>query len=108
MGLTKVEVGFREIFAKTRAINVLSAARLFLYLILDYTDGDKVALNVGFYCMANAGGRLVGCLLSGVLFEWAGLPGCLWGTFAFAAMAALMALALPAPCCIPGCSPPLE
>jgi hypothetical protein len=65
------------------------------YLILDYTDGDKVALNVGFYYMANAGGRLVGCLLSGVLFEWAGLQGCLWGAFVFALAAALIALALP-------------
>jgi hypothetical protein len=65
------------------------------YLILDYTDGDKVALNVGFYYMANAGGRLIGCLLSGLLFESAGLPGCLWGTFAFALAAALIALALP-------------
>ena len=65
------------------------------YLILDYTDGDKVALNVGFYYMANAGGRLVGCLLSGLLFEWAGLPGCLWGTFVFALVAALIALRLP-------------
>lgn len=49
------------------------------YLILDYTDGDNVALNVGFYYMANAGGRLVGCLLSGALFQWSGLAGCLWG-----------------------------
>ena len=65
------------------------------YLILDYTEGDKVALNVGFYYMANAGGRLAGCLLSGVLFEWAGLDGCLWGTFVFALIAALIALALP-------------
>ncbi len=65
------------------------------FLILDYTDGDKVALNVGFYYMANAGGRLVGCLLSGVLFQLAGLPGCLWGTFAFALMSALIALRLP-------------
>jgi predicted MFS family arabinose efflux permease len=65
------------------------------YLILDYTDGDKVALNVGFYYMANAGGRLAGCLLSGMLFEWAGLQGCLWGTFVFALLAALIALGLP-------------
>jgi len=65
------------------------------YLILDYTDGDKVALNVGFYYMANAGGRLVGCLLSGLLFEWAGLGGCLWSTLVFALIAALIALALP-------------
>ncbi len=65
------------------------------YLILDYTEGDKVALNVGFYYMANAGGRLVGCLLSGVLFQLMGLAGCLWGTFAFALVAAVIALRLP-------------
>ena len=65
------------------------------YLILDYTEGDQVALNVGFYYMANAGGRLAGCLLSGILFEWTGLQGCLWGTFAFALIAALLALGLP-------------
>ncbi|HEY0945347.1 MAG TPA: organoarsenical effux MFS transporter ArsJ [Opitutaceae bacterium] len=65
------------------------------YLVLDYTDGDKVALNVGFYYMANAGGRLVGCLLSGVLYQLAGLAGCLWGAFAFALAAAAIALGLP-------------
>ena len=48
------------------------------YLILAYTDSDKVALNVGFYYMANACGRLVGTLLSGVMYLVAGLPGCLW------------------------------
>jgi predicted MFS family arabinose efflux permease len=65
------------------------------YLILDYTDGDKVALNVGFYYMANAGGRLAGCLLSGLLYQAAGLGGCLWGTVVFAGLAAGVALALP-------------
>ncbi|MCW5548996.1 MAG: organoarsenical effux MFS transporter ArsJ [Opitutaceae bacterium] len=65
------------------------------YLILDYTEGDKVALNVGFYYMANAGGRLVGCLLSGVLYQFAGLTGCLWGAFGFALISALVALGLP-------------
>jgi predicted MFS family arabinose efflux permease len=65
------------------------------YLVLDYTDGDKVALNVGFYYMANAGGRLLGSLLSGLLFQLAGLAGCLWGTVAFALAAALVALGLP-------------
>jgi predicted MFS family arabinose efflux permease len=65
------------------------------YLVLDYTDGDKVALNVGFYYMANAGGRLIGCLLSGVLYQLAGLSGCLWGAFVFALLAALIATALP-------------
>jgi predicted MFS family arabinose efflux permease len=65
------------------------------YLVLDYTDGDKVALNVGFYYMANAGGRLVGCLLSGVLYQMFGLPGCLWGACAFVILAALISLRLP-------------
>ena len=36
------------------------------YLVLAYTDDDKVALNVGFYYMANSGGRLVGTVLSGL------------------------------------------
>jgi predicted MFS family arabinose efflux permease len=54
------------------------------YLILAYAEGDEVALDVGFYYMANAGGRLVGSLLSGVLFQAAGVAGCLWGSVAFA------------------------
>lgn len=47
------------------------------YLILSFSDSDKVALNVGFYYMANAGGRLVGCLLSGISYQLWGLTGCL-------------------------------
>ena len=47
------------------------------YLILSFSDSDKVALNVGFYYMANAGGRLVGCLLSGLSYQLWGLTGCL-------------------------------
>ena len=86
-----VIIGGLALFGIVFAIN----SAVHSYLILDYTDGDKVALNVGFYYMANAGGRLVGCLLSGVLFQLSGLAGCLWGTFAFALMAALIALRLP-------------
>jgi predicted MFS family arabinose efflux permease len=65
------------------------------YLILAYSEGDKVALNVGFYYMANAGGRLVGSLLSGVLYQVAGLGGCLWASAAFASAAGIIALLLP-------------
>jgi predicted MFS family arabinose efflux permease len=65
------------------------------YLILLYSDGDKVALNVGFYYMANAAGRLVGTLLSGILFQIAGLPACLWGSAAFAAAAGMLSILLP-------------
>ncbi|MBP9900251.1 MAG: organoarsenical effux MFS transporter ArsJ [Verrucomicrobia bacterium] len=86
-----VIVGGLAVFGAVFALN----SAVHSYLILDYTDGDKVALNVGFYYMANAGGRLVGCLLSGVLYQVAGLAGCLWGAFAFAAGAAVVALKLP-------------
>ncbi len=86
-----VIVGGLAVFGAVFAVN----SAVHSYLVLDYTDGDKVALNVGFYYMANAGGRLVGCLLSGLLFQLAGLAGCLWGTVAFALVAAVIALALP-------------
>ncbi|MBC8009848.1 MAG: hypothetical protein H7067_07105, partial [Burkholderiales bacterium] len=86
-----VIVGGLALFGAVFALN----SAVHSYLILDYTDGDKVALNVGFYYMANAGGRLVGCLLSGVLYQAAGLAGCLWGAFAFAAAAAIVSLKLP-------------
>jgi predicted MFS family arabinose efflux permease len=67
------------------------------YLVLAYSDGDRVALDVGFYYMANAGGRLVGTLLSGILFQAAGLAGCLWASFAFAAATGAISLLLPKP-----------
>ena len=65
------------------------------YLILAYSDGDKVAMNVGFYYMANAGGRLVGTLLSGIMFQVAGVTGCLWTSVGFATMAGVLSLGLP-------------
>ena len=65
------------------------------YLILAYSDGDKVAMNVGFYYMANAGGRLVGTLLSGIMFQVGGVTACLWTSVGFAAAAGVLALLLP-------------
>ena len=65
------------------------------YLILAYTDGDKVALNVGFYYMANAGGRLAGTVLSGLVFQVAGLEGCLWTCAGFVTLAGLISFWLP-------------
>jgi predicted MFS family arabinose efflux permease len=47
------------------------------YLIVEWSDADKVSMNVGFYYMANAGGRLVGTVLSGLVFQLAGLQACL-------------------------------
>mmetsp|Transcript_4494 Transcript_4494/g.14984 ORF Transcript_4494/g.14984 Transcript_4494/m.14984 type:complete len:496 (+) Transcript_4494:212-1699(+) len=40
------------------------------YLIVRYADGNKVAMNVGFYYMANAFGRLFGTILSGALYSY--------------------------------------
>jgi len=66
------------------------------YLILAYSDHDKVAMNVGFYYMANAGGRLTGTILSGWAYQTSGLVGCLWWSTAFVLAAALLSFALPA------------
>ena len=60
------------------------------YLIIEWSDHDKVAMNVGFYYMANAGGRLTGTLLSGLLFQYYGLIACLIAASLFIASAALL------------------
>jgi predicted MFS family arabinose efflux permease len=65
------------------------------YLILAYADDDKVAMNVGFYYMANAFGRLAGTILSGLLYQWHGLTACLWVSAAFLVTAGLLSLLLP-------------
>tara|TARA_Y100000766_G_scaffold219794_1_gene191734 strand:- start:4505 stop:5665 length:1161 start_codon:yes stop_codon:yes gene_type:complete len=65
------------------------------YLILAYTDSDDVALNVGFYYMANAGGRLIGTLLSGVIYLFHGLSGCLWVSTGFVVVATALTGLLP-------------
>jgi MFS family permease len=65
------------------------------YLILAYTEADHAALNVGFYYMANAAGRLVGTLLSGIVFQFAGLVGCLWISAVFVLLAGGISLQLP-------------
>ena len=56
------------------------------YLILAFGSADRITRDVGFYYMANAAGRLVGTLLSGVSYQMGGLPLCL-------ATASLMAAA---------------
>jgi hypothetical protein len=79
------------IFAVIFAIN----SAVHSYLVLAYTDEDSVALNVGFYYMANACGRLLGTLLSGVVFQFAGFQGCLWGSAGLVLIAAILSLPLP-------------
>jgi MFS family permease len=67
------------------------------YMILAYTEAEDVSLNVGFYYMANAAGRLVGTLLSGGLFLLGGLQACLWASALMVALATLVSLRLPTP-----------
>ncbi|CAA9463986.1 MAG: MFS-type efflux pump ArsJ specific for 1-arseno-3-phosphoglycerate [uncultured Solirubrobacteraceae bacterium] len=65
------------------------------FLILAYADGDRVAMNVGFYYMANAAGRLGGTILSGALYQWQGLQACLWASAAFVLAAGALSRMLP-------------
>lgn len=69
------------VFGLVFAIN----SSLHSFLIVAYSDADKVSLSVGFYYMANAVGRLLGTLLSGLVYQMAGLEACL-------AVSALMVL----------------
>jgi len=80
------------IFAAVFAIN----SALHSYLILTYADHDNVALKVGFYYMANAGGRLTGTILSGWGYQRFGLEGCLWLSTLFILIALLLSMFLPA------------
>lgn len=84
-------LGGLVVFGTVFAIN----SAVHSYLIVSYSDGDRVALNVGFYYMANAGGRLAGTVLSGLIFQGAGLVGCLWASAILLTLAALTSLALP-------------
>lgn len=65
------------------------------YLILAYTDSDKVALNVGFYYTANACGRMLGTLFSGVAYLLGGLNGCLWTSTIMVLVAVVVTFRLP-------------
>ena len=65
------------------------------YLVLAYSDADRVSQSVGFYYMANACGRLLGTLLSGVLYQRAGVVASLWGAVVLAAAAGVGAMFLP-------------
>ncbi|ABK45462.1 major facilitator superfamily MFS_1 [Magnetococcus marinus MC-1] len=79
------------LFGAVFAIN----SALHSYLILAYADHDKVAMNVGFYYMANAGGRLVGTVLSGWVYTEGSLVACLWVSSAFLLATGLISLSLP-------------
>jgi predicted MFS family arabinose efflux permease len=60
-----------------------------------YADEDGVSLDVGFYYMANAMGRLIGTILSGWIYQVSGLEACLWVSSGFLVLATFISLALP-------------
>ena len=65
------------------------------YLIVSYAQRDGVSLDIGFYYMANAMGRLIGTLLSGWVFVSFGLEACLMISALFIAIATLLSMKLP-------------
>ncbi|MGB7269380.1 MAG: organoarsenical effux MFS transporter ArsJ [Albidovulum sp.] len=61
------------VFGAIFAVN----SSLHSYLILSFTDARRVTMDVGFYYMSNAAGRLLGTVLSGVSYQIGGLALCL-------------------------------
>ncbi|MGX9462061.1 organoarsenical effux MFS transporter ArsJ [Shewanella sp. A14] len=79
------------LFGAVFAIN----SSLHSYLIVSYASSDGVSLDVGFYYMANAMGRLIGTVLSGWVYQQYGLEACLWISSGFVTLAALISMKLP-------------
>jgi predicted MFS family arabinose efflux permease len=99
-----IPIGLR--FASAPAVVMLAGLTVFgivfalnssvhSYLVLAYSEADRVSLSVGFYYMANACGRLTGTLLSGLLYQRAGVAASLWGAVVLAGIAGVVALFLP-------------
>lgn len=65
------------------------------YLVLHYSQHDNVSIDVGFYYMSNAAGRLTGTILSGLVYQYWGLAGCLWFSTIFILSAGLLSQKLP-------------
>lgn len=86
-----VLIGGLLMFGALFAVN----SSLHSYLIVSYAKEDGVSLDVGFYYMSNAMGRLIGTLLSGWLFQAYGLPACLWVSSIFVLLAAAISFMLP-------------
>jgi predicted MFS family arabinose efflux permease len=86
-----VLLGGLMLFGVLFAVN----SSLHSYLIVSYAKEDGVSLDVGFYYMSNAMGRLIGTVLSGWVFQAYGLVACLWVSSAFVLLAAVISIALP-------------
>jgi predicted MFS family arabinose efflux permease len=78
---------FALIFAMNSAVHS--------FLVVSYADADGVSLDVGFYYMANAAGRLLGTVCSGWIYQSYGLVACLALSAFFILMVALFSYKLP-------------
>jgi len=87
-----IVVGGLALFALLFAIN----SALHSYLIVAWSEREKVSMNVGFYYMANAGGRLAGTILSGVIYQNWGMAACLWGSALLILITGLISRGFPA------------
>ncbi len=79
------------VFGVVFAIN----SSLHSYLIVSYAGDDGVSLDIGFYYMANAMGRLIGTILSGWVYQVAGLGACLAISTALLLLTWLISFKLP-------------
>tara|TARA_R110000751_G_scaffold160137_1_gene265871 strand:- start:1461 stop:2681 length:1221 start_codon:yes stop_codon:yes gene_type:complete len=86
-----VLLGGLLVFGAVFAVN----SSLHSYLIVAGAQRDGVSLDVGFYYMSNALGRLLGTLLSGWVYQSAGLVACLWWSTGLLVVATLISLGLP-------------
>ena len=71
--LTALLIGGLLLFGFVFAVN----SSVHSYLILAFGQAERITRDVGFYYMANAAGRLLGTLLSGLSYQVGGLPLCL-------------------------------
>ncbi|MDP3423574.1 MAG: organoarsenical effux MFS transporter ArsJ [Burkholderiaceae bacterium] len=86
-----VVVGGLGLFGFAFAVN----SSVHSYLVLAYAGSEKAAEDVGFYYAANALGRFLGTLLSGLLYQWGGLLYALLGSAVMLGLCWLMTLRLP-------------
>ena len=91
VGATVAIVGGLIVFGVVFAMN----SALHSFLVLAYADDDEVAMDVGFYYAANAVGRFVGTLASGLLFVLGDLTAALIGSAVVVGATWLLALRLP-------------
>ncbi|KZN61272.1 organoarsenical effux MFS transporter ArsJ [Pseudoalteromonas luteoviolacea] len=85
-----VIIGGLLVFGAVFAVN----SSLHSFLIVKIADSDGVSMDVGFYYMANAMGRLIGTVLSGLVFQLYGLQACLLVSSAMLVLASMFTLGL--------------